>query len=326
MLVRLSFFRDRPALDPLTQTIELLRPNALTWKEGEMPHHYALGFPGHEGVAFSFVTRGSCRLGLPDTPPISLSEGDFLLLAAPPYWTLAAGNPAEEIDFLSTFGKAEHHSFPGQAGAAHLIGGHFGFDDANAGLLTILMPPVTLIRASDGSAARLRSVLGLVADEVASGRPGRSLVVAKLLEILLVEAMRHGETAAGPIRRGLLAGLQDRPVAVALRALHADIRRSWTIAELAAVAGTSRSVLAERFHRLVGLPPIDYLQRWRMALAKDALRAGRKPLTEIAFACGYNSASAFSTAFRRIVGCSPARFAARRRARDAEDVTSPAPL
>lgn len=313
-------------MDPLTQTIELLRPNALTWKEGEMPDDYALGFPAHAGVAFSFVTRGACRLGLPDTPPIPLSEGDFLLLAAPPYWTLATGNPAAEIDFLSTFGKVERYSFSGPPGAAHLVGGHFGFDDANASLLTSLMPPVTIVRGSDGSASRLRAMLGLVADEVSSERAGRALVVGKLLEIMLVEAMRHDEPAGAPMRQGLLAGLRDRPVAAALRALHGDIRRNWTIAELASVAGTSRSVLAERFRRAVGLPPIDYLLRWRMALAKEALRAGRKPLAEIAFACGYTSASAFSTAFRRIVGCSPARFAARRKAREAEDVTVSAPL
>jgi AraC-like DNA-binding protein len=83
----------------------------------------------------------------------------------------------------------------------------------------------------------------------------------------------------------------------------------WTIARLAAVAGMSRSVFAERFSRTVGRPPIDYLLRWRMAVAKDALRARDRRLAEIAFACGYESVSAFSTAFTRTVGCPPSRYA-----------------
>jgi len=107
----------------------------------------------------------------------------------------------------------------------------------------------------------------------------------------------------------MLAGLRDPQIAPALRVLHADIRRPWTVADLAAAAGASRSVFAERFARVVGASPIDYLLHWRMALAKDGLRAGRR-LADVAFASGYNSASAFSTAFSRTVGCPPARYAA----------------
>ena len=129
---------------------------------------------------------------------------------------------------------------------------------------------------------------------------------------MLVEAIRRGSGHSGEARRRLLAGLADRQVAAALRALHADITRQWTVQQLADVAGSSRSAFAERFNRIVGMPPIDYLTHWRMALAKDALRSGAGRLSELAFACGYQSASAFSTTFSRVVGCSPARDAAER--------------
>jgi AraC-like DNA-binding protein len=172
------------------------------------------------------------------------------------------------------------------------------------------MPPAIEIRSCEASAGRLREILHLIDDEAASDRPGRELIVTRLLEIMLVEAMRHGAHRGGGVHPGLLAGLGDRYLATALRALHADIRRSWTVAQLASEAGMSRSVFAERFSRIVGMPPIDYVRQWRMALAKDALRFGTSRLAEVAFACGYESVSAFSTAFSRSVGCSPAKYAA----------------
>jgi AraC-like DNA-binding protein len=172
-----------------------------------------------------------------------------------------------------------------------------------------LLPDVVEIRSSNTDASRLHGMLDLIGDEASTDRPGRILVLDRLLEVLLIEAIRSGTTAYGEDRRGLLAGLADPQVSVALRALHADIRQGWTIARLAAIAGMSRSVFAERFCRTVDRPPIDYLLRWRMAVAKDALRAGDRRLTEIAFACGYESVSAFSTAFTRTVGCPPSRYA-----------------
>jgi AraC-like DNA-binding protein len=111
------------------------------------------------------------------------------------------------------------------------------------------------------------------------------------------------------MRPGLLAGLADPRLALALNAVHAEVKRSWTVAQLADIAGMSRSVFADRFARIVGLAPIDYLTEWRMAIAKDMLRAGEARLAEVAFECGYQSTSAFSTAFARSVGCPPSRFA-----------------
>jgi AraC-like DNA-binding protein len=110
------------------------------------------------------------------------------------------------------------------------------------------------------------------------------------------------------MERGFLCGLADEHVARALVAMHADIAHRWTVAELARVAGMSRSMFAERFSRIVGVPPMGYLLRWRIAIAKDMLRRNTERLAKIGERTGYGSVSAFSTAFTRIVGCSPSAY------------------
>lgn len=112
----------------------------------------------------------------------------------------------------------------------------------------------------------------------------------------------------------MLAGLADPALSRALRKMHADVARRWTVAELGRVAGMSRAVFAERFTRTVGMPPMEYLLEWRIAIAKDALLRERAPLAEVAERIGYQSASAFSVAFSRHAGCAPSGFARAMRA------------
>ncbi len=307
-------------MDPLTQTIQLLRPQALTWKEAACAGDWALRFPSIAGVAFSLIATGGCRLQLAGREPIQLGEGDFILLTAPPVWTLSDGEPVEPIDGrIGHLGLTRLRASIGQEGGAistRLLGGHFSFERANSGLLASLLPPIVHIRSADAGSGRLKGVLDLIGDESFSDRPGRGLVIERLLEVVLVEAIRQGRDGTGGTRLGLLAGLADPQIAAALQAMHGNVRHAWTVAQLAVAAGMSRSVFAGRFNLIVGTPPIDYLLNWRMALAKDALRRGGDRLSEVAFDCGYQSASAFSTAFRRTVGCSPARYAVQWRSAD----------
>jgi AraC-like DNA-binding protein len=300
-------------LDPLTQTIALLRPRGLLWKQAEARGDWAVRYPANKGAVFCLIASGSCVFQLPGREPSKLQEGDFLLLTAPPAWTLGSSAAVAPVDFVKahTRGGVVRRTLGNRktGPVVRLFGGHFGFDDANAPLLAGLLPAIVEIRSSDADAARLRGVLDLIGSEASSDRPGRGLVLDRLLEILLIEAVRSGAMPdAQKDRRGLLAGLAEPRISAALRALHADIRQGWTVARLAEVAGMSRSVFAERFCRVVGLPPLDYLRRWRMAVAKDALVSGNRRLAEVAFACGYESVSAFSTAFTRTVGCPPSRY------------------
>jgi transcriptional regulator GlxA family with amidase domain len=154
---------------------------------------------------------------------------------------------------------------------------------------------------------RLAQLLQLVGDETRQSRPARELVLERLLEVLLIEALRCGtDTSALP---SLARGLSDKRLVAALLAMHARPAHGWTVADLAAEAAMSRSAFFARFSRIVGLPPMEYLLAWRMALAKRLLRTREFAIEHIATRVGYGSASTFSVAFTRHVGMPPMRYA-----------------
>jgi transcriptional regulator GlxA family with amidase domain len=190
-----------------------------------------------------------------------------------------------------------------------MLGGYFRFDRANAPLLVKLLPSIVHIRREEPEAARLRKIVELIGEEADAHRPGRALILERLVEVLLVEALRFRSASAAREEQGLLAGLSDPALARALREIHVDVARRWTVEQLARTAGMSRAVFAERFARKVGMPPMHYLLEWRVALAKDMLRSERPSLADVAERVGYQSASAFSTAFTRLTGRSPSEFA-----------------
>ena len=132
-------------------------------------------------------------------------------------------------------------------------------------------------------------------------------MLGRLVEVLLIEALRSSAGDDAP--PGLLRGLADARVAVGLRLMHGDPAQAWTVEALAREAALSRSTFFERFSRAVGLPPMEYLLAWRMALAKDLLGRAGVSISEVAERVGYSSASTFSTAFSRHVGMPPGRFA-----------------
>lgn len=305
-------------MDPLGQTVALLRPKALLWKQMRANGNWRVRFPASTGVVFCFVASGRCAFQSEGQSPRALEQGDFLLLSKAPAWRLSretdAGRPTVERTYAPgrAASEPEHGWFVGDASRpaeVEILGGRFGFDPANADLLAGLVPRHAEILSHDPSAPHLRHLLALIREESTSPRAGQALVLERLLEVLLVEAIRRAPANEGAAQPGLLAGLADPQLARALRALHADPRRPWTVERAARLAGLSRSVFAERFATVVGLSPMDYLLRLRMALAKDRLRFGRAPIAEVAAACGYRSVSAFSTAFRRIVGIAPGAFA-----------------
>jgi AraC-like DNA-binding protein len=189
-----------------------------------------------------------------------------------------------------------------------MIGGTFQIEPVNAALLGLLSQTIHL-RRGEFDTARLGSMIELIMDEYSAERPGRDAILQRFLEAMLVEALRWpglGQTRLSP---GLIAGLREPHISVALRAIHSDVRYGWTVAELARRVGMSRSAFAARFVATTGCPPMEYVTRWRMSLAQDSLSRGGKSLDHLAREIGYESASAFSTAFRRRLGCPPGAFA-----------------
>lgn len=309
-------------MDPLAALIAVLRPHAAVSKpitgRGDWGVRYAAyGMPG-----FALVLEGQCWLALDGAGPVPLARGDFVLLPETPGFALTS-RPGAPCRAVAPSDQPVRHGDPAGAPDVALLGGSFQVERANAPLLLSLLPAMIHLRAAGSDAAgngadkedtakedtgRLTRILALIRDEGAAERPGRELVLARLLEVMLVEALRH-QPVAGRDHAGLLAGLRDPAIARALSAIHGDVRAPWTVAALAGRARMSRSAFAARFTRLVGCGPIAYLAHWRMALAKDRLSRGGAPLDRIAAEIGYDSASAFSTAFRRHVGCAPGGFA-----------------
>ena len=156
-------------------------------------------------------------------------------------------------------------------------------------------------------AERLSTLVRMAGEESNKRRSGRDLILSRLVEVLLIESLRSAPGEGAPA--GLLRGLNDARLAAAIRQMHRDPARSWTVAELAKKAALSRSAFFDRFTRAVGLPPMEYLLAWRMALAKDLIRRDDVGVAEVAERVGYGSASTFSTAFSRYVGQPPGRYA-----------------
>lgn len=294
-------------IDPLSEIITLLRPRAVFTKGISGAGRWGVRYSdfGHPG--FCTVLEGGCRLAVDGQGPLVLEAGDFVLLPTTPGFTLSGFEPVTPtyIDPKAApdQGDEVRHGDPDAPPSVRLLGGYFVFATEDAGLLVSLLPAQVHVRGVE----RLSLLVRLLTEEAGEQRAGRDLVLARLVEVLLVEALRLTQRPdASP---GLLRGLADQRLAEAIRAMHGTPARSWTVAELAKLASLSRSAFFERFTRNVGVAPMEYLLGWRMAMAKDLLCNHNAEISDVAERVGYASASAFSTAFSRHVGEAPGRYA-----------------
>ncbi len=293
--------------DPLSEVIALLQPRAVFSKiisgAGRWGVRYsAAGFP-----SFSVVLEGRCRLAVDGHDPITLQGGDFVLLPATPGFTMSGFEPGpvkrvDPHDTSKVLGEVRHGTRGGRPDV-RMLGGWFLFDSPDSDLLVSLLPSLVHVRGIK----RLSTLVRLVANEARDRRSGRDLVLTRLVEVLLVEALRAAPGEHAP--PGLLRGLADPRLAPAIRQMHGHLARPWTVALLAKTSALSRSAFFERFVRIIGVPPMEYLLAWRMAVARDLLRRQDLALSEVAERVGYSSASTFSTAFSRHVGLPPGRYA-----------------
>jgi AraC-like DNA-binding protein len=296
-------------MDPLSQIIALLKPQAVFWRVVEAHGAWTIGFRPTNVVVFGQIIEGTCQVEREDGISFDLEAGDFMLMAAPPNWTMAAFGGGIAVDFSSVVEDPGLLLSPANTTqVTRFMGGNFKFEPANRDLISTLMLPIVHVRGNEIAAARLSPLLASLGDEALADRPGRSLVLDRLLGVILIEALRYRPADIGDGRRGLLAGLADPKIGHALRIMHSDAKQPWTLVALAREVGMSRSAFASRFADLVGVPPIEYLANWRMTLAKSALASAEVSMADIAELAGYQSVSAFSTAFKRDTGYSPTLY------------------
>jgi AraC-like DNA-binding protein len=302
-------------MDALSDLIRLLRPRTALMGDLVASDRWAVSLPHLRSPIFYLIIQGECWFRSNNDEPIALKQGDCVI-SARPVADLFFSEPQVEPVYADENFRATHSvgrelrvGDPGQEPTTRVLGGLIVCDGANVDLLLELLPRSIHVRATDNIVARLRTLVSIIREENSDKRPGREVILSHLIEVTLIEMLRSQDAAWFP-RVSTLGGLFDPQLAKALAEIHADVGRSWTIAELARRAGMSRSVFARRFSEVVGAAPVEYLLRWRMALAKDALLHGGGTLEEIAAQVGYKSASAFSTAFRQRVGCPPGEYAA----------------
>jgi AraC-like DNA-binding protein len=295
--------------DPLSDVITLLRPRTVFAKQMSGAGRWGVRYSAFGQPSFCVVLDGRCRLAVDGHEPLTLEAADFLMLPATPGFTLSGFEPVTPTRIDPKFGPAPtgevRHGTRGGRPDVRLLGGYFVFDSPDSALLVSLLPAIVHVRGVE----RLSVLVRLVGEESGSRRPGRDLVLRRLVEVLLIEALRASPGSGAP--PGLLRGLADTRLSSALRQMHGQLARSWTVADLARTATLSRSAFFERFTRMVGVTPMAYLLGWRMAVAKDLLRSGDLSVAEVADQVGYSGASTFSTAFRRHVGQPPRRYRAK---------------
>lgn len=297
-------------MDALAAIVTLLKPQAVGTKIIHAAGRWGVRYPAFEHPSFALVLKGSCWLAVEGKPATILEAGDFVLFPAMPAFTLASDatvkprpmKPAPSDPQVEEVFHGDDRAEP----SLSMLGGYFAFDPINASVLLDFLPGMLRIRATDPAITGVAALVELIQREARGNRAARALVLARLLEVMLVEALRC--TPADVTATGLLAGLRDPQLAVALRAIHTRTAQRWTLATLAREAAMSRSSFAERFARVIGITPLNYLLQWRLAVAKDLLARERKSVAETALAVGYDSATGFSTAFSREVGRPPKEF------------------
>ncbi|WP_154721880.1 AraC family transcriptional regulator [Ciceribacter sp. T2.26MG-112.2] len=294
--------------DPLAEMVTLLQPSAGLSKAVSGGGVWSVIRDGPGNPFYCVMLEGASRLAVEAEAPVELRAGDFVLVPGMCNFTMSgSGETLDETLDPRTVTRLPgeiRHGDPDAPANARLLVGHFSFGSPDAELLLSLLPRFFHVRGDE----RLSALVGLVTDEARNERPAREIILARLLEVLLLETLRS--TSGETVRYGILRGLGDERLAPVIRLLHEHPTREWTMEQLAGEAALSRSAFFKRFRRAMGVAPMEYLISWRMALARNLLMKGNIGIQEIAERVGYRSASAFSTAFTRFVGLPPSRYAA----------------
>jgi AraC-like DNA-binding protein len=317
MVVRPHFLRDSSGVptDQLSEVLRLVEARSAIGGGFAVGGKWTTRFELELPLKFMAMVRTNGIVA-----PIELAMGDVVVLNSRRWVTLSGGHgdgPAAEFTmteanmFLPVDGRDDDV----------LIGGHVDVNRVGTELLVAALPPVVHVHgtaedtgaseATGGTAAQLRGLIERLYDEVIEDRIGAGFAINQHSQLLVLAVLRAYISQADELPAGWLRVLADERLRPAVRLMHAEPGKPWRLDELARAAAMSRTSFAERFRDVAGVPPLTYLNRWRMLLAQRALRDGDVRVGPLAVELGYTSESAFSNAFKREVGVSPLRYRAR---------------
>jgi AraC-like DNA-binding protein len=297
-------------MDPLSDVLSLLKPRSYMAGGFDAGGDWSLQFQKHEGIKCYAVVSGQCWLAVQGVAePVLLKAGECFLLPRGLPFRLASDlalSPQDALELLRRRREAGVGVING-GGDCMLVGGHFVFNGRHTSILLEALPPISHVH-KESDRESLRWSLEKLVQELKERRPGCVLIAQHMAHMMLVQALRLVLAEEESNGVGWLYALADPQIGGAIGALHSDPAQRWTLETLAQHVGMSRSTLALKFKQTVGASPMEYLTRWRMLLASDRLVHSSQPVSVIAQALGYESDSAFSTAFKRVMGCSPRQY------------------
>ena len=299
-------------MDPLSDVLTLLKLRRLKTGGADVAGPMSVRMPPHDGLFCYAVLRGICWVSLEGgAPPVRLTAGDCVILPSGRPFRIGSDADLPPVDAGVMFADRTNGGIVtyNGGGDCFLYAGHFDFDSREAAMLLSVLPPIVQIREEDDRAT-LRWSLDRMMAELREPRPGGDLVVEHLAHLVLIQALRLHLAEGDAHQVSWLSALADPKMGAVISAVHHAPARSWTVQTMASEAAMSRTAFALHFKATVGMSPMEYVTRWRMLLAASAIRQSDRTISSIAIAVGYVSESAFSTAFKRSMGCSPRRYSA----------------
>jgi len=290
------------SVDPLSDVLTAVGAKVTRRTRLEASGQWALSFPSLDRLKFVALLKGSAWLIVPTLDPQRLCAGDVCLIGRTAY-AVASDPDLPHHDGQNLYDGHDVVRLGGDDAIG--LGGTVTFSPGNADFLLDMLPDFLRVPRSAPGSGAVSAILALLNGEAERDAMGSQIVSARLADVLLVEAIRaYAEGDEGP-PTGWLGALADSRLGSALRVMHGDIARPWTVAQLASAAGMSRAAFSAAFARQVGQPPLAYLRAWRLTLARAALTRGEADIASIGAKLGYTSQSAFTYAFRRAFGVTP---------------------
>ena len=317
-------------MDALSDVLRVMRLKGGVFLHGEFSDPWCLGVsiapdsctpylgPSSHLIAYHYVLDGRMRVRMRDGAELHVEAGQSVLFPRNDPHLLGSDLDLEPVSGEQVVHSPAHGGLSrivlGGGGApTSIVCGFLGAEDVRGNPVIAALPAALRLDVrNDVAAAWVRNTFRYAAEEIAAGRLGSETVMAKLSELLLVEAIRRYAETLPEQATGWLAGLRDPFLSRAIARLHADVAASWTVEDLGRQVGLSRSALADRFTRLLGVAPMQYLAAWRIQVSAHELLASGKSIAQIAQQVGYESEASFTRAFKRELGLPPAAWRRKR--------------